>query len=91
MIFLEDELKIQELCANLQSMAIFFFGPRVSMRKTCNLKRRQLFAMATGFRTCCCLDNEELLAKYVATNKGNNFCHRLIFYRSISDLRSSCL
>ena len=91
MIFLEDELKIQELCANLQSMAIFFFGPRVSMRKTCNLKRRQLFAMATRFRTRCCLDKEALLAKYVATNKGNNFCHQLIFYRSISDLRSSCL
>ena len=70
---------------------IFFFGPRVSMRKTCNLKRRQLFAMATGFRTCYCLDKEALLGKYVATNKGNNFCHLLIFYRSISDLQSSCL
>ncbi len=65
-IFLEDKLKIQELCANSQStMAIFFwFGPRVSMRKTCNLKRRQLFAMATRFRTRCCLDKEALLAKY---------------------------
>ncbi len=90
MIFLEVELKIQELCANSQSTMAIFFGPRVSMRKTCNLKRRQLFAMATRFRTCCCLDKEALLAKYVATNKGNNFCHQLIFYRLISDLRSSC-
>ena len=92
-IFLEDKLKIQKLWANSQStIAIFFwFGPRVSMRKTCNLKRRQLFAMATRFRTHCCLDKEALLAKYVATNKGNNFCHQLIFYRLISDLQSSCL
>ena len=69
----------------------FIFGPWVRLRKNCNLKRRQLFAMATGFRTCCCLDKEALLGKYVATNKGNNFCHQLIFYQLISDLRSSCL
>ena len=46
MIFLEDELKIQELCANLQSMAIFFFGASGKYAK--NLQSEETTAFRHG-------------------------------------------
>ena len=79
MLFLQDETQdaMRKLAIDNGSFHLntynFFCGlGRVSILKTCNLKRRRLFAMATRFRTHCCLDKDELLAKYIATNRDSH-------------------
>ena len=79
MLFLQDEtqdamrkLAIDNGSFHLNTYTFIRGLGRVSILKTCNLKRRRLFAMATRFRTHCCLDKDALLAKYIATNRDSH-------------------
>ena len=79
MLFLQDEtqdamrkLAIDNGSFHLNTFNFFCGLGRVSILKTCNSKRRRLFAMATRFRTQCCLDKDALLAKYIATNRDSH-------------------
>ena len=76
MLFLQDETQdaMRKLAIDNSSLHLYFLCGlgRVSILKTCNLKRRRLFAMATRFRTHCCLDKDALLAKYIATNRDSH-------------------
>ena len=86
MLFLEDKLKIQELCANSQStMLVFFFVVRAGkgFEETMPLRHGKLKSTKDALSAKCCRCGK--------TCKGNNFCQPLIFSQLISDLQCSCL
>ena len=91
MLFLEDKLKIQELCANSQSTmlkcdCIFFCGSGregIQFDETMPFRHGKLKSTKDALSAKCCRCGK--------TCKGNNFCHPLIFSQLISDLRCSCL